>query len=53
VVWNPPHAIYSSEGYYDEFFSGHNDIELLEKLKHIHGGGTIKDNPKGAYKVRQ
>lgn len=53
VVWNPPHAIYSGEGYYDEFFSSHNDIEPLEELKNIHGGGTEKDNPKGAYKLIQ
>ncbi|GAA3623285.1 hypothetical protein [Flavivirga jejuensis] len=53
VVWNPPHAVYSSEGFYDEFFSGHNDIEPLGKLKDIHGGGTTKDDPKGAYKLKE
>jgi hypothetical protein len=52
VVWNPPHAIYSSEGFYDEFFSGYNDIEPLEELKNIHGGKTEKDNPIGAYRLK-
>ncbi|MDN3594664.1 hypothetical protein [Zunongwangia endophytica] len=53
VLYNPPHAVYSNKGLYDEFFSGHNDIEPLEKLKDIHGNGTVKDNPKGAYILRQ
>ena len=49
MVWNPPHAVYSNEGFYDEFFPGYNDIEPLEKLKDIHGNNTNKDNPSGAY----
>lgn len=53
VVWNPPHAVYTSEGKYDEFFNGHNDIEPLKELKNIHGGGTDKDNPSGAYILKQ
>lgn len=49
VLWNPPHAVYSSRGYYDEFFNGHQSIEPLSELKNIHGGGTPKDDPVGAY----
>ena len=53
VVWNPSHAIYSNEGFYDEFFNGYSDIEQLEELKNIHGGGKEKDNPTGAYVLKQ
>jgi len=53
VVWNSKHAVYASEGMYDEFFNGHNDTEPLEKLKEIHGNGTNKHNPKGAYGIIQ
>ncbi|CAL2080932.1 conserved hypothetical protein [Tenacibaculum sp. 190524A05c] len=52
VVWNWPHAVYSNEGFYDEFFNGHNDIEPLDNLKNIHGDGTEGDNPVGAYLLK-
>lgn len=52
VVWNKVHAVYSSEGHYDEFFKNHSDIESLEQLKSIHGKGSDKYNPKGAYMLK-
>jgi hypothetical protein len=37
VVYNGPHAVYSSSGYYDEFFSGTiTGIEPLSKLNSFH-----------------
>jgi len=56
VAWNGPHAVYSSEGVYDEFFEEHNKeklapIQPLSMLKIIHGNGTSKDDPIGAYKL--
>jgi len=49
VVWNPPHAVYSNEGYYDEHYNNYDEIEPLERLKEIHGDGSEKYNPIGAY----
>ncbi len=53
VVWNGPHAVYSSIGFYDEAFSElHNQhidpIQPLNGLKNIHGDGTTEYNPIGA-----
>lgn len=49
IVWNNPHAVYSSEGFYDEFFTGYDSIQPLNQLQLIHGGGTDKDKPIGAH----
>lgn len=53
VLWNGPHAVYSSEGYYDEFFSELNHVPLdgkqpIEMLKEVHGDGSEKYAPVGA-----
>ena len=50
VVWNSPHAVYSSNGFYDEFFEGYEGIQPIDQLKIIHGKGTKEYNPLGAYK---
>jgi hypothetical protein len=49
VVWNSPHAVFSSEGLYDEFFTGYDSILPLNMLQIIHGSGTDKDKPIGAH----
>ncbi|MBB6237579.1 hypothetical protein HDC90_002201 [Pedobacter sp. AK013] len=37
VLYNAPHAVYSSNGYYDEFFNGtQTGIEPLERLSQFH-----------------
>ncbi|MFD2941499.1 hypothetical protein [Flavobacterium notoginsengisoli] len=53
ILWNPPHAVYSSEGFYDEAWSEVNGkkidpIQPLSMLAKIHGDGTLKYNPIGA-----
>lgn len=48
IVWNNPHAVYSSEGVYDEFFEKHESIEPLSRLQEIHGDGSNEDRPVGA-----
>lgn len=54
LLWNGPHAVYSSEGVYDEFFEQLDGkkldpIQPLKMLKVIHGDGTNNDDPIGAH----
>ncbi|MGQ7856634.1 hypothetical protein ACUN24_20545 [Pedobacter sp. WC2501] len=53
LVWNRYHAVYSSGGYYDEFFHGVDGKALpskmpLSELQHVHGDGQ-GDGPSGAH----
>lgn len=54
IIWNPPHAVYASEGYYDEAWEEDSQgnkiepIQPLNMLKEIHGDGSTNDNPVGA-----
>lgn len=53
LLWNDPHAVFSSEGNYDEFFEQLKGVKLegiqpLSKLQIIHGDGTDNYKPIGA-----
>lgn len=48
ILWNDPHAVYSSEGFYDEFFNGYEKVQPLSQLQVIHGDGTDRYKPSGA-----
>lgn len=54
ILWNAPHAVFSSEGNYDEFFElldgkKLEGIQPISKLQVIHGDGTNNNKPIGAY----
>jgi hypothetical protein len=53
VLWNSAHAVYYSEGFYDEAFDKNAPIEKIENLKdhHCSVGGWLKNGckPRNAY----
>jgi hypothetical protein len=55
VLWNSAHAVYYSEGFYDEAFDKNTPIEKIENLKahHCSVGGFVKNGckPRGAYEL--
>lgn len=51
VVWNKPHAVFCSEGNYDEFFKGYEGKLSLGQLQIIHGDGSDEYKPVGAYSL--